>query len=72
MFQFAILLLQVAHQVFSMLEKQRLLAEGERRQIVRQWEALAKAVKLTSEVRKHVESKSDDEVDAALRGDYRD
>lgn len=72
MFQFAILLLQVANQVFSMLERQRVLAEGERRQIAKQLELIAQATKAAKLIRKHVESKSDEEIDAALRGDYRD
>lgn len=72
MFQFAILLLRVANQVFSMLERQRLIAEGERRQIAREMEATAKVAKVALQIRQHVESKNDDEIDAALRGDYRD
>lgn len=72
MFQFAILLLRVASQVFSMLEQRRLIAEGERRQILRELEAVAKSAKIAQDIRDHVESKSDEEVDAALGGDYRD
>jgi hypothetical protein len=72
MFQFAILLLQVAKQVFSMLEARRLIGEGERRQILREMEGIAAATKIAKEVRQHVESKTDAEVDDALRGDYRD
>lgn len=72
MFQFAILLLQVANQVFSMLERQRLIAEGERRAVAKQLDAIAKTAKVAQQVRQHVESKTDAEIDAALRGDYRD
>jgi hypothetical protein len=72
MFKFAILLLQVASQVFSMLEKQRLIGEGERRQILRELDGITRAAKIAKEIRQHVESKTDAEIDAALRGDYRD
>lgn len=72
MFQFAVLLLQVAQQIFKSLEQRRLIAEGERRQIIKQLEAIAVAAHIAQKVREDVGKKTDDEIDAALRGDYRD
>jgi uncharacterized protein YjbJ (UPF0337 family) len=72
MFQFAVLLLQVANQLFKAMERQRLIAEGERRQIAKQIQDIARTSRLSVEVREYVGRMTDDEVDAALRGDFRD
>lgn len=72
MFQFAVLLLRVATQVFSMLEQRRLIKEGERRQIIKELDAIAKASRIAQKVREDVAGKTDAEIDDALRGDYRD
>lgn len=72
MFQFAILLLQVTRQVIAYLEQRRLISEGERRQIARELARTAQAASLAKQVREHVGRMTDDEIDAALRGDYRD
>lgn len=72
MFQLAILLLQVTRQILAYMERSRLIAEGERKQIVRELVKAAEAAALTKQVRDEVDKLSDDEVDAALRGDYRD
>lgn len=72
MFQFAVLLLRVATQVFSMLERQSLIKEGERRQIVKELDAIARASRVAQRVREDVARKTDTEIDDALRGDFRD
>ena len=72
MFKFAVLLLQLASQVLRYLERQRLIAEGERRQLARELEGVARASRLSLAVQENVRRMHDDEVDAALRGDYRD
>ena len=72
MFQFAVLLLQVVQQIFKTLEQRRLISEGERRQIVKELNAITLAAKIAKEVREDVAKKTDDEIDTALRGDYRD
>lgn len=72
MIQFAILLLQVARQLFTYLESQRLIAEGERRQIAKELSATANAARISMKVQEDVGRMHDNEVDAALRGDYRD
>lgn len=72
MLQLAILLLQVTRLVLIHMEKNRLIKEGERRQIAREMARVAQAASLAKQIRDEVDKLSDDEVDAALRGDYRD
>lgn len=72
MFQLVLLLLQVTRQVLAYMERSRLIQEGERKQIAREMARVAQAGALAKEIRSEVEKLSDDEVDAALRGDYRD
>lgn len=72
MLQFAILLLQVTRQIILYMEKSRLIKEGERRQIERELEAVAKAAAISKKINTNVGKMTDEEIDAALRGDYRD
>jgi len=72
MVQLAILLLQVTRLVLSYMERTRLIKEGERQQIAREMVRTANAAALAKKIRDEVDKLSDDEVDAALRGDYRD
>lgn len=72
MFQLVLLLLQVTRLVLSHMERSRLIKEGEREQIARELARVAQAGALAKEIRSEVGKLSDDEVDAALRGDYRD
>jgi hypothetical protein len=72
MLKFAVLLLQVAQQIFKHLEQQRLIKEGERRQIAKELEAIAKSAKISQKVKEDVGKLNSDEIDAALRGDFRD
>lgn len=72
MLKFAVLLLQVAQQIFRYLDQQRLIKEGERRQIIKELDAIAKAAKVGQKVRDDVGKLNSDEINAALRGDFRD
>lgn len=66
-----VLLLQVTQSIIRMMEQRRLIAEGERRVIAKQLAAIAAAAKIAQDVRTDIGNMTDDEVDAALRGDYR-
>ena len=72
MIKLALVALQVAAAVFQYLERRRLISEGERRQINLQLEATARAAAISKQVRTNVGKLNDDEIDAALRGDFRD
>jgi len=72
MFQLAILLLQVTALLLKFLQERRLIDEGKRQQIQLEMEKAAKAAALSVKIREVVGKLTDDEVDAALRGDYRD
>ena len=72
MFQLVLLLLQVTRLVLSHMERSNLIKQGEREQIAREMARVALAGALAREIRSAVEKLSDEEVDAALRGDYRD
>lgn len=72
MFQLVILLLQVASSVLKYLNDNRLISEGQRRQIEAEMVKAARSAALAMEIRTNVGKLTDDEVDAALRGDYRD
>lgn len=72
MLKLGIAFLQVASMVFSHLEKQRLISEGERRQIAKELAAVASSAAASKKVREEVERLSDAEVDDRLAGDFRD
>lgn len=72
MIQAVLLLLQVTRQILTYMQERRLIAEGERIQIQRELLRAAEAAKIALKVREQVGKLHDDEVDAALRGDYRD
>lgn len=71
MFRFAVLLLQVVRQLLLFLEQRRLIAEGERQAIATELVRVAQASNIANQIRLEVSRMSDEEVDAALRGDYR-
>lgn len=71
MLRFALAFLQVAAAIISYLEKQRLIKEGERRQIQRELAAVARAAAIAKKHRDNVEDLSDEEVDARLSDDFR-
>lgn len=66
-----VLLLQVTQSILRWMDKQSMIAEGERRVIAKQLAALAATAKVVTDIRTDIGNKTDDEVDAALRGDYR-
>lgn len=72
MFRLVLLLLEVTRLVLAHMERNRMIKEGERQQIARELARAAQAAALANKVRDEVDKLSDDEVDAALRGDYRD
>lgn len=72
MIQLALLLLQVTRQLLTYMQERRLISEGQRRQIEVEMARAAQAAAIAIEIRTKVGKLSDDEVDAALRGDYRD
>jgi hypothetical protein len=53
------------------MERTRLIKEGERQQIAREMARAVQAASLADQIRAEVDKLTDDEVDAALRGDYR-
>lgn len=71
MLQLVLLLLQVTRLVLSHMERTRLIKEGERQQIAREMARAVQAASLADQIRAEVDKLTDDEVDAALRGDYR-
>lgn len=71
MLRLALAFLQAAAAIISYLEKQRLIKEGERRQIQRELAAVARAAAVAKKHRDNVEDLSDEEVDARLSDDFR-
>jgi hypothetical protein len=67
-----LLALQLVNWIIDQLERRKQLAEGERRQIAKALAQVTIAGKMAKEVDDEVKALSDDEVDAALRGDFRD
>lgn len=67
-----VLLLQITQSVIRMMEQRKMIAEGERRVIAKQLAAVAAAAKIAQDVRKDVGSKTDEQIDNALRDDFRD
>lgn len=72
MIQLALLLLQVTRQILTYMQERRLINEGQRRQIEMEMARAARAAAISMEIRTKVSKLSDDEIDTALRGDYRD
>ena len=70
-FKAAVALLQIARQIISYLERQKAIDEGRRQIITQELGAVAAAAQITLETEASVKDMTDDEVDAALRGDYR-
>lgn len=72
MFRLVVALLQLASGLLRYLERQRLIQEGERRQIARELARTAQAAALAYSIKKDISELTDEEVDAALRRDFRD
>jgi hypothetical protein len=64
--------LQIINSLIRYLEEKRLLDEGARQQIARELERTNKLIARSKEIHTKVGTMTNDEVDAALRGDYRD
>lgn len=71
MIRLAIAFLQLASGLLRYLERHRLIKEGERRQISRELARAAQAAALAHSIKKDIAELTDEEVDAALRRDYR-
>jgi hypothetical protein len=70
-FKFALLLLQIVKVFADKFVRDEAIKEGERRQFSRELAALARAAQVSKEVRDEVDRMTDDEIDDALRGDFR-
>ena len=66
-----VLLLQISRSIIGWLERQQAIQEGQRMVLAKELEALANAAKVSKDVKTSVDGMTDDQVDAALRGDYR-
>lgn len=66
-----VLLLQISRSIIGWLERQQAIQEGQRMVLAKELQAIAAAAKVSSDVRTAVDGMTDDQVDAALRGDYR-
>lgn len=71
MLKLGIAFLQAAALVFQYLERQRLIAEGERQQIVKLLLAVARAAAVSKKIKDEVDGLSAEEVDARLADDFR-
>lgn len=66
-----VLFLQIAQSLIRWMNEKQLISEGERRVIAKQLAATAAAAQLSKDVRADVANKTADEIDDALRGDFR-
>lgn len=70
-FKIALALLQITRSIISYLERQSAISEGQRMILAKELEATIAAAGVAKEVQTKVDGMTDEEVDAALRGDYR-
>lgn len=66
-----VLLLQISRSIIGWLERQSAINEGQRMVLAQELKALANAAKVAREVQTQVDGMTDEEIDAALRGDFR-
>lgn len=66
-----VLLLQVSRSIIGYLERQQAIQEGQRMMLAKELQAVAAAAKISHEVQASIDGMSDEDVDAALSGDYR-
>lgn len=71
MLKLGIAFLQAAALVFTYLERQRLMAEGERQQVAKELASVARAAAVSKRVREEVDALSAKEVDSRLADDFR-
>lgn len=64
--------LQIITSVIRYLEAKKLMSEGARLQIAQELERAQKMVARAKKIQTKVGTMTDEEIDAALRGDYRD
>ena len=67
-----LILLQLARSILSWLEREKAIAEGERREVAKQLAAIAGAAQVAMEVRQEIDRLTDAQVNDALAGDFRD
>ena len=67
-----LILLQLARSILSWLEREKAIAEGERREVAKQLAAVAGAAQVAMEVRQEIDRLTDAQVNDALAGDFRD
>lgn len=67
-----LILLQLARSILSWLEREKAIAEGERREVAKQLAAVAASAQIAMEVRNEIDRLTDAQVDAGLDGDFRD
>jgi hypothetical protein len=72
MIKLAVLTLQIVAAIIQYLERQRLITEGERRQLAREMANTARLTGIAKEVREEIGKLTHAEVDDALRDDFRD
>lgn len=68
----AYLLLTIVKSIMTYLERERAIAEGERREIAKQLAAVAASAQVSMEVRAEIEKMTDAEIDKSLDPDFRD
>jgi hypothetical protein len=67
-----LLVLQAVTSLIRFLEEKRLISEGERQEVARELARAMEIVARAKKIRDHVGKMTDAEIDAALRGDFRD
>ncbi len=70
--QVVLAILKVASALIRLGEQRRWIAEGERRALARGLAEAVKAANAAAAIRRDIEAMTDDEVDRALSGDFRD
>lgn len=70
--QVVLVILKVASALIRLGEQRRWIAEGERRALARGLAEAVKAANVAAAIRRDIEAMTDDEVDRALSGDFRD
>ena len=70
--QVVLAILRVASALIRLGEQRRWIAEGERRALARGLAEAVKAANAAAAIRRDIEAMTDDEVDRALSGDFRD
>jgi hypothetical protein len=66
-----LILLQLTRSILSWLERERAIAEGERREVAKQLAAIAASAQIARETADEISRLTDAQVDDALSGDFR-